>query len=367
MNKSKKVCIVSNMHPFYDLRVVEKEAKSLAKRYDTYLIMANEKDRDYDGIHVVGVDLPTARLRRMFTLKPVLKKMIEVDADVYHFEDPELLPLRSALQKRGKKVIFDSHEYFADLILTKLWIPAPLRKPLSWLYKRYEKRNYPKFDALISVTPFIIEKFKPLNPNTYQVTNYPILVPFVDNRQWGKSVSFAGAIMWEWMHDKIINSLSKTNARYLLAGSSNPYCEELQKLENWNRVDYVGRLTSDKVYAFLQQSSAALHISSYKDPNTGYKKGTLGVNKMFEYMNAGMPIICSAHEIWKEIIDKYECGICVDPESETEIAEAINTLVNDQSLAKRMGDNARRAAEVEFNWGEQEKILYELYDKLLKQ
>ncbi len=365
MSIRSKVCIVSNMHPFPDLRVVQKEAVSLAKKFDTYLIIANEKDRDYEGVHVVGVNLPTSRIRRMVSLRPVLKKMLEVDADIYHFEDPELLPLRNAIQKRGKKVIFDSHENFSELILTKLWIPRILRKPLSRIYTLYENRNLPKFDALITVTPFIVERFLKLNPNTYQVTNYPILVPFVDRRKWGKCVCFAGAIMWEWMHDVIINSLSQTNAKYLLAGRPGPYLDKLKELPNWEKVDYVGRINSDQVYDFLQQGSAAMHVSSYNDPNTGYKKGTLGVNKMFEYMNAGVPIICSAHDIWKDIIDKYQCGIYVDPENEAEVASAINLLVNDKEMAKKMGDNARIAAEMEFNWGKQEEILFGLYDKLL--
>lgn len=362
-----KVCVVSNMHPSYDLRIVAKEAPSLAKKYETYLLMGNVKDEIIGNLHIVGVKLPTSRMKRMITLKPVLKKMIEIDADVYHFEDPELLPLRGKLQKLGKKVIFDSHENFEELILTKIWIPRIIRRPLSWLFGKYQKKSLPKFDAVISVTPFIVDRFKKYNPNTYQVTNYPILQPFHDNRKWRKSVCFAGAIMWEWMHDNIIESLGKTDAKYYLAGGDNTeYFEKLKSLKNWNKVEYVGALPHDKVQDFLQQHSAAMHVSSYNDPNTGYKEGTLGVNKLFEYMGAGVPIITSAHKVWKEIIDKYHCGICVDPEDSNDIADAINTLVNNPEQAKQMGDNARKAAEQEFNWGEQEKILYDIYDNLLK-
>ena len=43
----------------------------------------------------------------------------------------------------------------------------------------------------------------------------------------------------------------------------------------------------------------------------GYKKGTLGNNKIFEYMYYGLPIICTDFDLWKEIIDKYKCGIYV--------------------------------------------------------
>ena len=36
-------------------------------------------------------------------------------------------------------------------------------------------------------------------------------------------------------------------------------------------------------------------------------------NKMFEYMIAGLPIICSDFSLWKEIVEKNRSGICVDP------------------------------------------------------
>lgn len=355
------------MHPSTDFRIVEKEAPSLAKKYETYLIMGDLEDKVVGNLHYIGVNVPKSRVKRMISLKPFLQKMLEVDADVYHFEDPELLPLRRRLQKSGKKVIFDSHENFAELILTKLWIPKVLRRPLSLLFGVYQKINLPKFDAVITVTPFLVKRFKKYNPNTYMVTNYPILTPFSDKRKWGNSVCFAGAIMWEWMHDKIIDSLDKTNSRYLLAGGQGPYFDSLKSKENWNKVDYVGRLTHEEILEFLQKGSAAMHVSSYNDPNTGYKEGTLGVNKLFEYMAAGVPIITSAHKVWKEIIDNYKCGICVDPEDPNDIANAINTFVNNKDLALEMGNNARRAAEEEFNWAKQEEVLFSIYDKLLSE
>ena len=44
---------------------------------------------------------------------------------------------------------------------------------------------------------------------------------------------------------------------------------------------------------------------------------------MFEYMAAGLPVICSDFELWKEIIEKNNCGICVNPNNIVEISNAI--------------------------------------------
>jgi len=53
-------------------------------------------------------------------------------ADIYHFHDPELLPVGVLLKLFTRaKGIYDSHEVVSQPILTKHWIPAPLRRPLA--------------------------------------------------------------------------------------------------------------------------------------------------------------------------------------------------------------------------------------------
>ena len=94
------------------------------------------------------------------------------------------------------------------------------------------------------------------------------------------------------------------------------------------------------------------------------EEGTLGNTKLFEYMEAGLPVICSNNKLWKEIINKYNCGIAVNPNNKEEIKDAIVALKDNPDKAKIMGENGRKAIENEYNWLTQEKKILLLYDNL---
>ena len=38
------------------------------------------------------------------------------------------------------------------------------------------------------------------------------------------------------------------------------------------------------------------------------------LTKFFEYMAAGLPIICSDFPVWRELVERHRLGLCVDPE-----------------------------------------------------
>ena len=366
-NMLKRICHVTSVHPVTDTRIFWKECVSLSKLYEVCLIAANTTDKNIHGIPIFNVDLPKGRFRRQKCLGKVLDKMIEVDADIYHFHDPELMRIGLKIKKRGKKIIFDSHEDIPNQILDKQYIPKIFRKPISFFYSLYEENKLKHYDALITVTPSIVDRLKKINPQTYMVTNYPVLTEYKNKRSYwgGDKVCFAGGVCAQYMHENIIRALEKTNAHYILAGIVYPgYLEPIKKLKCWNRVDYRGILRHDEVYKIFDESVAGIVLIDYT-PNVGYHQGTLGVLKMFEYMMAGIPVIATDFVLWKEIVEGYDCGICVNPHNINAISDAINFFVNNPEIAKEKGRNGRKAVEQLYNWSSQEKILFEIYQKLL--
>ncbi len=118
-----KVCILTSVHPPFDVRIFHKEAKSLVKAgYDVTLIAQHDKEEIVDGVKIINLQKPRNRIERMTkTVSELYQKALRVDADIYHFHDPELIPVGKALKKRGKAIIYDVHEdYYESIKLKKV-------------------------------------------------------------------------------------------------------------------------------------------------------------------------------------------------------------------------------------------------------
>lgn len=362
-----KVCHLTSVHKSNDVRIFMKECRSLANNgYDVSLIAPDAKTEIIDNVKIIGVLMKQkGRLYRMiYTTKLVYQKALQIDADIYHLHDPELLQYGLKLTRKGKKVIFDSHEDVPALLSEKEWIPIFFRKLMVSFYTSFEKRCLQKFSATISVTPLLTNRLKKINQNTYQITNFPIVDKnFLDERKWEKAVCFAGGISKQWLHENVIAALSNVdNIRYNLAGESDSdmYLQKLMALKSWNKVNFIGKIPFNEVYQFLQTSIVGIALNDYV-ANVGFKEGSLGNTKLFEYMQAGIPVICTDFHQWKNVIESAHCGICVNPHDIDAIAQAITYFIQNPDIAKQMGENGRKAVEKQYNWLTQEKILLQLY------
>ena len=364
----KKVCHITSAHSRYDVRIFIKECASLAKNgYDVTLIVSDNKpDEINKGVKIVSTKFkPRNRLERFFNSKKLLlAKAVEVDADIYHLHDPDLLPLGNKLKRKGKKVVFDSHEDVLNQIMDKPWIPSIMRGIVSKVYSIYEKFSLKNYDAVISVTPHIVERLSKINPNTVMITNYPIIKS--NNIVYSKgsnNICFAGGVTEQYHHENIISAIEHIDdVKYILAGSSTgEYVTRLKSLPGWRKVEYLGFISHSEVEKIYSKSALgiALHYS-----NQAKNEGTLGVVKLFEFMAAGLPVICSDYRLWKEIVEGNNCGICIDPNNVQEITKTINYILNNPEKAKKMGENGRKAAVEKYNWGTQEKVLLGLYKTL---
>ena len=364
-----KVCHVTSVHPKEDVRIFKKACISLKNAgYDVTLVQMGE-DYEKDGIEIRGFgQIEQNRLKRMLsTARNAYCKALEVDADVYQLHDPELLPYALKLKRKGKKVIFDSHEDVPADILEKYWIPAPLRKLISWVYGRYEAYCFAKLDGVIGVTPTLCDRLEKVSRRSVMVTNYPILEENLPEPTFtGRKIAFPGLVSEIWCIDKLIQAIEDIEDVTLELRSRNveePFGSAMRGLPGWQKVNFPGPVPHKEVLQMLSECICGVALL-HECPNSGGKMGTLGNTKIFEYMMIGIPVVCTDFVLWKQIIDQWQCGICVNPEDPGQIRDAISWLLDHPEEARRMGENGRKAVAAEFNWHVEEKKLLELYQKI---
>ena len=86
----------------------------------------------------------------------IYKKALEINADIYHFHDPELMPVGLKLMKAGKKVIYDVHEDIRKKMTSKPYIPTLIGYILNILIGWYEDVCVKKFSGVVCATDFIV-------------------------------------------------------------------------------------------------------------------------------------------------------------------------------------------------------------------
>ncbi len=132
---------LTSVHRRNDTRIFYKECTSLAKAgYRVTLIVADGKgDAVADGVSIRDVGKSTTRFGRIVsTTRRIYQAARELDAEVFHFHDPELLPVGLALRQLGRKVVFDAHEDVTKQIKAKPYIPKFGRSAVSLLYSSFE-------------------------------------------------------------------------------------------------------------------------------------------------------------------------------------------------------------------------------------
>ncbi|MEH7384299.1 glycosyltransferase family 4 protein [Bacillus sp. JJ1521] len=366
-----KVCHLTSVHPALDIRIFVKECKTLQRAgHEVTLIVANQESQVVDSVTIKSVNAPAGnRITRMIaSTRAIYDEAIRQDADVYHFHDPELIPIGLLLKKRGKKVIYDVHEDVPEQVLSKEWIPGFLRKSISSIVKSVEKFASKRFDAVITATPTINNRFVTYNKNSVIVHNFPILNELagsVENSDVKREdLLYIGGITKLRGIEEMVEAMGIVNqtidSTLALAGKFSPESleDEMKSHPDWRYINHVGWLTRNEVKEQLSKSSIGLVLLR---PEPRYVVSY--PIKLFEYMSAGVPVIASNFPLWKGIVEGKNCGLCVDPLDPKSIADAIIWILQHPEEAKKMGENGRKAIENKYNWETESITLTNLYQK----
>jgi|Deesub1362A_J573_1020465.scaffolds.fasta_scaffold08329_3 glycosyltransferase involved in cell wall biosynthesis len=364
-----KVCHITSVHSPFDTRIFYKECKTLVEAgYEVTLIAQHDKNELINGVKIVALPKAKNRIHRMFSL--TLKAFwlaLKQKAEVYHFHDPELIPLGIILKLWKKKVIYDVHEDVPKQILSKYWIKnAYTRKFISYLSNIIEQIGASIFTAVVAATPYIAEKFP--KEKTIILRNFPILslIDSIEPIKCKKDkpvLIYAGLLAKIRGIKEIIQALEligdKAELWLLGKWENEKFKLECQNLEGWRYTKYLGLKNLTEVYGFLKKADIGLNLIH---PLERYKVSL--PTKIFEYMACSLPVVTTESPYWKTLFKK---GVLfVDVNTPKMIAEKIELLLKNKNLRVKMGREGRVLVENEYSWEKESKKLVELYTHLEK-
>jgi len=132
---SRRAVPISTVYPALDARIFYREALALRDHgYDVTVFGVCKEDARVEGVSVRAIGGSHGRFDRMaMSGYRGLRAVLAERGDVYHFHDPELLPVALADKWLLRwRVVYDAHED-VTLITLKDWIPGWLKRPMVWL------------------------------------------------------------------------------------------------------------------------------------------------------------------------------------------------------------------------------------------
>jgi glycosyltransferase involved in cell wall biosynthesis len=371
MANVKKVVHLTSAHLANDVRIFRKECRSLAGAgYEVVLVAPHPRDEYLDGVQIRGVTPPKNRASRMLlTTLRVLRAALRERGDIYHFHDPELMPVGVFLKLHGKRVIYDAHEELAKDILSKEWVPVFLRPMLSHAARLIEAAAVRCYDGVAAATPAIARQFpadKTILLQNFAQQPHRAVVDYSRERRNPPTVVYVGGLCRERGIVELVTAMSllpeSLGVRLGMAGWFDPpeFGAELAALPGWSRVDYLGKISLEETARLLQGARAGM-VTFLATPNLIESQPT----KIFEYMAAGLPVVASDFPWWREMIGGAGCGRLVNPAKPSEIAEAICWLIEHPEESEEMGRRGQRAWQQTYKWEHEAERLLALYDRLL--
>ncbi|HBO44054.1 MAG TPA: hypothetical protein DD670_08995 [Planctomycetaceae bacterium] len=377
-----RILHITSGHRPTDIRILQKECRALAEAGHDVALAAPDDGHHADTgpVRLIRVPPPRERLERFLgTPRRLLAIARREDADLYHLHDSELLPLARQLHRDGRRVVFDMHENLPKDVLVKHWIPRPFRRMAARCAAAGLRRCLDGVPVVFAERSYA-DDFRWAKPSCV-VLNMPIVAPLLAAARQSaehapdRRLSSTRAIAYLGVVDEDHGSCVMLDAMGRLAHQGIA-----------TALECVGPIT-DAHHRELRDLAVRLGLADvrwhgYLPPNEAWRttaSGHVGLallarrpnlaesypTKLFEYMALGMPVIASDHPLYREVVDRFRCGLCVAPDDVEGLAQKLGWLLCHEHEARAMGRRGREAVLQHFRWENEARKLVDFYGDLL--
>ena len=368
MQNNYNIFIGTSVHRWNDNRIFHKEAVSLAKKFNVELHAPSDfSERNVNGVNIIGFPIWEKESDRKLIRKQLWLRLKKSNSDLFIFHDPELIWIgikASIFLKR--KVIYDIHEHTIQSIIRKKWL-NPISKIIaivgySILQQISKLFFYHYLLAEESYRSFI-------NKKSTVIYNYPLKIDYDHQSSKEFDLVYLGDITEDRGALNMINILSILKRKIptiniALIGKVPPMLKD----ELDNAIMEYGLVNNTKIFGYMDYSEAMKVVCKSRvglcllKPIKNYIDSY--PTKLFDYMQVGVPYICSNFPLYIKLLEKCNAGISVDPLDGESIAISIYDLLNDQDRYNDLSKNGIKALNKDYNWSTQENKLFNLVESL---
>ncbi|MFO8020956.1 MAG: glycosyltransferase [Perlabentimonas sp.] len=272
-----------------------------------------------------------------------------------------LLAARLASFVKRKPVVYDSHELFTEV--PELVHRPKVKKVWLWL----EKRLVPGIKYCITVSEGVANELNVRYGSNFEVIrNLPFSKDFAEKyNPDARVIIYQGALNIGRGLERLIKAMHYVSDATLQIVGSGDVADKLvsltQKYNVENVVSFYGRLPLEELHNIT--SKATIGVSLEEDMGLNYRFAL--PNKLFDYIQAGLPVMVSDLPEMKRVVDEYNIGVAVSGDSNAyALAIQINKMLDSKKNLEKWHLNALDASK-DLTWEKEKSKLINLFDNAL--
>lgn len=296
----------------------------------------------------------------------LLARMIWQRSDVVHSHDVNtLITAYIAARLTGAKIVYDAHEVSTS---------REGYSALKGFVYRVESMLMPRVDAVITTTriraQFLARVYKVTQPVVLQ--NRPRHNELRSSNRLREELNLAepwpifvyqGGLQQGRGLRKLVSAASKVKDIYLILIGGGRQTKALSDLiadsQSGDRIKIIPTVPLRDLHSYTCSADVGVQVIR----NTCFNHWSTDSNKLFEYIQAGLPVIATDFPEIREVVTQHNVGLLTPAEGEDVLVAAFETLRDDPDLRATLAQNAVACAGV-MNWEEQEAKLAQLYNDL---
>jgi glycosyltransferase involved in cell wall biosynthesis len=264
---------------------------------------------------------------------------------------------------KGKKRVFDAHEYFTE-------VPELVGRPITQAFwKLVAGSCLPFYKTAYTVGPGLASIFEKMYGIHFEVVrNVPFLQGTIpvdsEGRTTPKIVLYQGALNAGRGIEAMLSAMRELEDVELWLAGEGDLSEQLRKMAvNYGlseKVRFLGYVLPSELPALTRRAWIGLNLLENKGLSYYYSLA----NKFFDCIQSGIPVLTMNFPEYRALQAQYETAVLLDEANPTEISFAINDLKKHPERYATLKQNCRQAALV-WNWEQEKTTLLKSWAKVL--